>query len=129
MGSYLVIDLIFWLVIKQDFLEMLTFAQVNFGVNSGSLLGIIYLLWAIIYLILTVAWLSQRGTRLRGWALALYIIQLIFTPIIMLLIGTILFFQGWRLDPILQFGQFLSLLLILYLSIKDIVINAVYRDR
>ncbi|MEH2092849.1 hypothetical protein CDG77_27370 [Nostoc sp. 'Peltigera membranacea cyanobiont' 213] len=108
---------------------MLTFAQVNFGVNSGSLLGIIYLLWAIIYLILTVAWLSQRGTRLRGWALALYIIQLIFTPIIMLLIGTILFFQGWRLDPILQFGQFLSLLLILYLSIKDIVINAVYRDR
>ncbi|MEH1796013.1 MULTISPECIES: Ycf66 family protein [unclassified Nostoc] len=108
---------------------MLTFAQVNFGVNSGSLLGIIYLLWAIIYLILTVAWLSQRGTRLRGWALALYIIQLIFTPIIMLLIGTILFFQGWRLDPILQFGQFLSLLLIIYLSIKDIVINAVYRDR
>ncbi|MEH2200853.1 Ycf66 family protein [Nostoc sp.] len=87
------------------------------------------MLWAIIYLILTVAWLSQRGTRLRGWALALYIIQLIFTPIIMLLIGTILFFQGWRLDPILQFGQFLSLLLILYLSIKDIVINAVYRDR
>ncbi|MEH1884710.1 Ycf66 family protein [Nostoc sp.] len=108
---------------------MLTFAQVNFGVNSGSLLGIIYLLWAIIYLILTVAWLSQRGTRLRGWALALYIIQLIFTPIIMFLIGTILFFQGWRLDPILQFGQFLSLLLIIYLSIKDIVINAVYRDR
>lgn len=108
---------------------MLTFAQVNFGVNSASLLGILYLLWAIIYLILTVAWLSQRGTRLRGWALALYIIQLIFTPIIMLLIGTILFFQGWRLDPILQFGQFLSLLLILYLSIKDIVINAVYRDR
>ncbi|MEH2073549.1 MAG: Ycf66 family protein [Nostoc sp.] len=108
---------------------MLTFAQVHFGVNSASLLGILYLLWAIIYLILTVAWLSQRGTRLRGWALALYIIQLVFTPIIMLLIGTILFFQGWRLDPILQFGQFLSLLLILYLSIKDIVINAVYRDR
>ncbi|MEH2350127.1 MAG: Ycf66 family protein [Nostoc sp.] len=108
---------------------MLTFAQVNFGANLASLLGIIYFLWAIIYLILTVAWLSQRGTRLRGWALALYIIQLIFTPIIMLLIGTILFFQGWRLDPILQFGQFLSLLLILYLSIKDIVINAVYRDR
>ncbi|MHC5774703.1 Ycf66 family protein [Nostoc sp.] len=38
-------------------------------------------------------------------------------------------FQGWRLDPILQFEQFLLLLLILYLSIKDIVINAVYRDR
>ncbi|MHC5599327.1 MAG: Ycf66 family protein [Nostoc sp.] len=108
---------------------MLTFAQVNFGVNLAGLIGIIYLLWAIIYLILTVAWLAQRGTRLRGWALALYIIQLIFVPIIMLLSGAILFFQGWRLDPVLQFEQFLSLLLILYLSIKDIVINAVYRER
>ncbi|MBN3927285.1 Ycf66 family protein [Nostoc sp. NMS4] len=108
---------------------MLTFAQVNFGLNIAGLIGIIYLLWAIIYLILTVAWLSQRGTRLRGWALSLYIIQLIFTPIIMLLSGAILYYQGWRLDPVLQFEQFLLLLLILYLSIKDIVINAVYRDR
>jgi hypothetical protein len=103
---------------------MLTFAQVNFGLNVAGFLGIIYSLWAIIYLILTVAWLSQRGTRLRGWALALYIIQLIFTPIIMLLSGAILFFQGWRLDPILQFEQFLSLLLILYLSIKDILTSS-----
>ncbi|MFW9258375.1 Ycf66 family protein [Nostoc sp. CALU 546] len=108
---------------------MLTFAQVNFGVNIAGLIGIIYLFWAIIYLILTVAWLAQRGSRLRGWALALYIIQLIFTPIIMLSSGAILLYQGWRLDPIHQFGQFLLLLLILYLSIKDIVINAVYRDR
>ncbi|MEH2111171.1 Ycf66 family protein [Nostoc sp.] len=108
---------------------MFTFAQVNFGVNLAGLVGTIYLLWAIIYLILTVAWLSQRGTRLRGWALALYIIQLIFTPIIMLLSGAILYYQGWRLDPVLQLEQFLLLLLILYLSIKDIVINAVYRDR
>ncbi|MEH1931363.1 MAG: Ycf66 family protein [Nostoc sp.] len=101
----------------------------NFGVNVAGLIEIIYLLGAIIYLILTVAWLAQRGTRLRGWALALYIIQFIFTPIIMLLSGTILLYQGWRLDPILQFEQFLLLLLILYLTIKDIVINAVYRDR
>ncbi|MEH2293547.1 Ycf66 family protein [Nostoc sp.] len=108
---------------------MLTFAQVNFGVNLAGLIGIIYLLWAILYLILTVAWLAQRGSRLRGWALALYIIQLIFTPIIMLLSGAILLFQGWRLDPILQFEQVLLLVLILYLSIKDIVINAVYRER
>ncbi|WP_445631545.1 Ycf66 family protein [Nostoc sp. DSM 114167] len=108
---------------------MLTFAQVNFGLNIAGLIVIIYLLWAIIYLILTLVWLSQRVTRLRGWALALYIIQLIFTPIIMLLSGVILYYQGWRLDPVLQFEQFLLLLLILYLSIKDIVINAVYRDR
>ncbi|MEH2370212.1 Ycf66 family protein [Nostoc sp.] len=47
----------------------------------------------------------------------------------MLLSGVILYYQGWRLDPVLQFEQFLLLLLILYLSIKDIVINAVYIDR
>ena len=108
---------------------MLTFAQVNFGLNLAGLIGIIYVLLAIVYFILTVAWLAQRVTRLTGWALALYIIQVIFTPIIMLLCGIILFFQGWRLDPILQIEQFLLLLLILYFAIKDIVINAVYRNR
>jgi hypothetical protein len=108
---------------------MITFAQVNFGLNLAGLIGIIYFLLAIIYFILTVAWLSQRGTRLTSWALALYIIQVIFIPIIMLMCGVILFFQGWRLDPILQFGQLLSLLLIIYFTIKDIVINAVYRNR
>jgi hypothetical protein len=106
---------------------MLTLAQVNFGLNLAGLIGIIYLLSAIIYFILTLAWLVQRGTRLRGWALSLYIIQVIFTPIVLLLCGGILFFQGWRLDPILQIEQFLLSLLIIYLTIKDIVINAVYR--
>ncbi|MDZ8238814.1 MAG: Ycf66 family protein [Nostoc sp. ChiQUE01a] len=52
---------------------------------------------------------------------------MIFTPIVLLLCGGILFFQGWRLDPILQIQQFLLSLLIIYLTIKDIVINAVYR--
>ncbi|MFN6537758.1 MAG: Ycf66 family protein [Nostoc sp. EkiNYC01] len=106
---------------------MVTLAQVNFGLNLGGLIGIIYLLLAIVYFILTLAWLVQRGTRLRGWALSLYIIQVIFTPIILLLCGVILFFQGWRLDPILQIEQFLLSVLIIYLTIKDIVINAVYR--
>ncbi|WP_445638777.1 Ycf66 family protein [Nostoc sp. DSM 114161] len=38
-----------------------------------------------------------------------------------------LFYQGWRLDPLMQFEQFLSLLLIIYFTIKYIVINAVYK--
>ncbi|QKQ76744.1 Ycf66 family protein [Nostoc sp. TCL240-02] len=108
---------------------MLTLAQVNFGINLAALIGIIYLLLAIVYFLLTVAWLAQRGTRLTSWGLALYIIQVIFTPIIMLMCGMILFFQGWRLDPILQIEQFLLLLLIIYFTIKDILINAVYRNR
>jgi len=108
---------------------MLTLAQVNFGINVAGLIGIIYLLLAIVYFILMLVWLVPRGTRLAGSALALYLIQVIFTPIVLLLCGFILLFQGWRLDPILQFEQFLLLLLIIYLTIKDIVINAVYRNR
>lgn len=108
---------------------MLTLAQVNFGINLAGLIGIIYLLLTIPYFIFMLVWLVRRGARLAGWALALYIIQVIFTPIILLLCGFILLFQGWRLDPILQFGQLLLSLLIIYLTIKDIVINAVYRNR
>ena len=80
------------------------------------------------YLILLVFFLVQT-TRLTNQALSLYIIQAIFIPVLMFLCGVILIFQGWRLDPILQFGQFLSFLIIIYFCIKDIVINAVYRNR
>ncbi|MDZ8083681.1 MAG: hypothetical protein RMX35_32005 [Nostoc sp. DcaGUA01] len=68
---------------------MLTLAQVNFGLNLVGLIGIIYLLLSIVYFLLTLAWLVQRGTRLRGWSLSLYIIQVIFTPIVLLLCGGI----------------------------------------
>ncbi|MEH2080887.1 MAG: Ycf66 family protein [Nostoc sp.] len=47
----------------------------------------------------------------------------------MFLCGVFLTFQGWQLDPILQFGQLLLSLLIIYLLIKDIVINTVYKNR
>ncbi len=108
---------------------MFTLAQVNIGLNIASLLGIIHVLLGAIYLILMVFFLVQRATRLTNWALLLYIIQTIFIPVLMFLCGFILIFQGWRLDPILQFGQFLSFLIIIYFAIKDIVINAVYRNR
>lgn len=103
--------------------------QVNFGVNSAALLGIIYILLAIIYFIFMIAWLIPRANRIAPSALTLYIIQLIITPILLLLSGFILMFQGWRLDPILQLSQFLLFLVIIYLGIKDIVINVVYKDR
>jgi hypothetical protein len=108
---------------------MFTLAQVNIGLNIGSLLGIIYVLLGAIYLILMVFFLFQRATRLTNYALWLSILQAIFIPTLMFLSGLILIFQGWRLDPILQFGQFLSFLIIIYFGIKDIVINSVYRNR
>ncbi|WP_397333882.1 Ycf66 family protein [Nostoc sp. FACHB-145] len=45
----------------------------------------------------------------------------------MLVSGIILMLQGWRLDPVIQFQQFLLLLLIIYLSFKDIIINLILR--
>ena len=103
--------------------------MVNYGINLAGLLGIIYVLLSVAYFILMMVWLAQRASRLNGLALVLYIIQAIFAPILMFICGFILVFQGWRLDPILQFMQILLSILIIYLSIKDIVINAVYRNR
>ncbi|MBE9035560.1 hypothetical protein [aff. Roholtiella sp. LEGE 12411] len=48
---------------------MMILAQVNFGLNVAGLIGIIYLLLAIVYFILMLVWLVPRGTRLAGSAL------------------------------------------------------------
>jgi len=52
----------------------------------------------------------------------IYIIQAIIAPFILFLTGFILIFQGWRLDPILQFGYFLLNFLVIYLGVKDIIL-------
>lgn len=69
--------------------------MVNIGLNPGSLLGIVLALaGAALYLLR-----SQRPALARDHD--------IFFAAVALLSGGILFFQGWRLDPILQFLQFL----------------------
>lgn len=103
--------------------------MVNYGINLAGLLGIIYILFGVAYFILVIIWLAQTARKLNASALVIYIIPAIFAPILMFICGVILVFQGWRLDPILQFMQILLSILIIYLSIKDIVINAVYRNR
>ncbi|WP_350341317.1 Ycf66 family protein [Anabaena sp. PCC 7938] len=71
--------------------------------------------------------LFLRRSKSRNLILVFDIIQLIFVPLIMLFCGFILLFQGWRLDPILQFVQFLLFILITYLLIKDIVFSTIDR--
>ena len=69
--------------------------MVNFGLNSASLLGIfLAVAGAGLYLLRSVRPELSRDHD-------------IFFAAIGLLCGFILLFQGWRLDPILQFGQFL----------------------
>ena len=69
--------------------------MVNFGLNSASILGIfLAVAGAALYFMRSV-----RPELARD--------QDIFFAAVGLLCGFILLFQGWRLDPILQFGQFL----------------------
>jgi hypothetical protein len=70
-------------------------AQVNFGTNSASILGIfLAVAGAALYFLRSVRPELSRD-------------QDIFFAAVGLLCGFILIFQGWRLDPILQFGQLL----------------------
>ncbi len=69
--------------------------MVNFGLNSASVLGIfLAVAGASLYFLRSVRPELSRD-------------QDIFFAAVGLLCGLILLFQGWRLDPILQFGQFL----------------------
>ncbi|MDZ8051784.1 MAG: Ycf66 family protein [Aulosira sp. ZfuVER01] len=110
-------------------LNVLFLLQVNFGFNTASLLGILYIIFGISYMIFMVFLLFRRASRLNSIAFVIYLVQALLIPSVMLLCGFIFVFQGWRLDPILQFAQFLLTILIIYFSAKDILINEVYRNR
>lgn len=103
--------------------------QINFGLNIASLIGFVHIIFAVSYLIAMIILLIQRSRRLESLSLIIYIFQTLIIPIFLLGSGLILVFQGWRLDPILQFSQLLLTVLIIYLCIKDIVINNGYRNR
>jgi hypothetical protein len=69
--------------------------MVNFGLNSASILGIfLAVAGAGLYFLRSIRPELSRDHD-------------IFFAAVGLLCGLILLFQGWRLDPILQFGQFL----------------------
>lgn len=108
---------------------MFYFAQVNIGINIASLLGFIQIIFGLFYLIFAIIKLIQTRSRLSNSTTVFYIIQLILLPPLLLLSGIILVFQGWRFEPILQFQQLVLSALIFYLSLKDIVINTVNRNR
>ncbi|MBN3872462.1 Ycf66 family protein [Nostoc sp. JL33] len=112
---------------------MFTLAQVTFGVRPTGLIeikliGTLYLVLAMIYIVLMLGWLSQRKNKLTIPILTIYIIQGVLAPICLFLCGIILIMQGWRLDPLIQFEQFLLLLLIIYLSFKEIIINLIQEN-
>lgn len=82
--------------------------MVNFGLNSASILGI---------------FLAVGGAGLyfmRSFRPELSRDHDIFFAAIGLLCGFILIFQGWRLDPILQFGQFLLAASVVFFAVETV---------
>ncbi|MBD2537957.1 Ycf66 family protein [Coleofasciculus sp. FACHB-SPT36] len=103
--------------------------MINFGLNSSSILGLLYIILAITYLILIKGAESRRTNNLSASVLKLDKFVSVIIRSLLLISGIILFLQGWRLDPVLQFGQFLLFSLILYMIGKDIVIERLERHR
>ncbi|MBD2739992.1 hypothetical protein H6H02_00080 [Coleofasciculus sp. FACHB-1120] len=103
--------------------------MINFGLNSASILGLLYIILAITYLSLIRGAASRRTNNLSDSVLKLDKFVSVIIRSLLLISGIILFLQGWRLDPVLQFGQFLLFSLILYMIGKDIVIERLERHR
>ncbi|MBD0389788.1 MAG: Ycf66 family protein [Nostoc sp. C3-bin3] len=88
-------------------------AQVNFGANSASILGIfLAVAGAALYFLRTVRPELSRD-------------QDIFFAAVGLLCGFILVFQGWRLDPILQFGQLLLVGTTVFFAVESIRLRSI----
>lgn len=88
-------------------------AQVNFGTNSASILGIfLAVAGAALYFLRTVRPELSRD-------------QDIFFAAVGLLCGFILVFQGWRLDPILQFGQLLLVGSTVFFAVESIRLRSI----
>ena len=82
--------------------------MVNFGFNLITLIGFIDVLGAIGYLILALAQISNGVNSTNPtFNTVLRLLELFIFPIALFLSGVILIFNGWRLDPVLQFQQLL----------------------
>ena len=95
--------------------------MVNLGLNFATLLGILDIFGAVGYFILSIVLISRGvisftfgvNTILRVW-------ELLLCPIALLISGIILFFNGWRLDPFLQYQQLLIHLVLMVALIKQL---------
>ncbi|XGV98459.1 MAG: Ycf66 family protein [Leptolyngbya sp. BL-A-14] len=83
--------------------------MVNASLNWSSLLGVALVVLGLFLMIMRGRQSSQANYSGQDLPLA----------VIYLIAGFILFFRGWRLDPILQFAQLLLVGSIIYRVIND----------
>ena len=92
-------------------------AQVNIGGSSGVILGIVIAVaGALLYFLRSIRPELSRDHD-------------IFFAAVGLLCGFILIFQGWRLDPILQFGQFLLTGSTIFFALETIRLRGVATEQ
>lgn len=89
--------------------------------NFSSLLGLIQVLGSAGYFVISIAQLAKPAQSRTKIELIFRIFQLIFIPLMLLLSGIIILFQGWRLDPVLLFQDFLMMIIVSYFVCLDII--------
>ena len=92
---------------------------VNVGFGLGSILGLLYVFGSLGYLYISIFQIIKTIRSKRDTELVFRIIQLILAPSILFLSGSILFFHGWRLDPVLMSKELLTAILLVYLILLD----------
>ncbi|NET00765.1 MAG: hypothetical protein F6K62_08120 [Sphaerospermopsis sp. SIO1G2] len=94
--------------------------------NFGFLIGCIYVVFSILFPILGIISLFASRDETDDLMFLLRLLELIIVPLIMLICGFVLVFQGWRLDPIIQFQQLLLFVIIVYLLFKETLLSLLF---
>ena len=95
-------------------------STVYVGLNLSSVVGLIHVLGALGYLIVSIKQLIVTARSNCSDDITLRIIKLVFGPLILLISGVILMINGWRLDPTFQLKEVLISMLIGYLLFSDL---------
>jgi multisubunit Na+/H+ antiporter MnhB subunit len=87
--------------------------MVNLGLNLSGFVSVLQIVAALSYYVFAIVRTrhieNSFDRRLPS----------IFISIILIISGSILFFNGWHLDPILQFQEFLTTIFVIYLLFLD----------
>jgi hypothetical protein len=94
--------------------------MVTTGLAWSSVIGLLQVLGALAYFMVSITQIIAALRERQSSTVVPRFIQLIFVPLMLLMSGIILFFNGWRLDPILQFQQLLLGILIGHLVLQDL---------
>lgn len=95
--------------------------MINVNFNLVGLSGLAYLIWSLIYLALKVTLINRKSRNWSHFSIIVEIFLSVLATTMLLFVGTILITYGWRFDPMMQLGQLFQTILVIYISVKDIL--------